>query len=120
MRQTDDDIVVLKLGVMGISPYPLLPPDSQMLLQLSRSGVVLFWDSGPGNMAAASICQVLVSQDWGWGAYLSYLSIAVVINTMTKSNMTRKSLFGVHFHIVPSQKEVRTGTQVGQELGGRS
>ena len=41
-------------------------------------------------------------------------------NTRTKSKLGRdKHLFGVHIYIrVPSLKEVRTGTQTGQEPGG--
>jgi hypothetical protein len=37
-----------------------------------------------------------------------------------KASWGGKGLFGLHFHINSSSKEVRTGTQTGQELGGRS
>jgi len=47
--------------------------------------------------------------------------IAVMKRHDQKASWGGKGLFGLYFRItVPSLEEVRTGTQVGQEPGGRS
>lgn len=48
-----------------------------------------------------------------------WVPIAVITHTRNKGKLGRKGLMTCS-HLIPSQKEVRTGTQTRQETGGRN